>query len=277
MVAAHYWRCVLIPPRSKRAAVDPSTGGHLKAEGVEQIRHWVTRRDGNVGVYAGTSGKPHLVLDFDEPGALAEMAAELGPLPPTVETGSGKVHVYLRWEPDVTASILWRGKHVGEILRLDTQYTVAPPSIHPDTGRPYRWLVDPRVDRLSDLPRTWREYLRSGLPDFIRSTDDHGQPTWEEPWEGPPPEEMIAAALRQPGARRYRGGAKFQCPECAWEGHDRHRDNAVIWPDGRWGCAYAPGDAAHRRAIGAALGVAIGTARSSALRGLGGLRGLRGL
>jgi hypothetical protein len=70
-------------------------------------------------------------------------------------------------------------------------------------------------------------------------------------------EHLQTAALQQPGAVRRHAGIKFQCPQCAAEGHDEHRDNACLFNDGRWGCAWATDSElgrAHRRAIGRALG-----------------------
>jgi hypothetical protein len=70
-------------------------------------------------------------------------------------------------------------------------------------------------------------------------------------------EDLQAAALQQPGAVRRHAGIKFQCPACAAEGHDAHQDNACLFNDGRWGCAWATDSElskAHRRAIGVALG-----------------------
>jgi hypothetical protein len=69
---------------------------------------------------------------------------------------------------------------------------------------------------------------------------------------------LRAAALGQPGAvPRQTGTIKFQCPRCRAEGHDQHQDNAGLFPDGRWGCAFAadtPRGRAHWEAIGQALG-----------------------
>jgi hypothetical protein len=36
---------------------------------------------------------------------------------------------------------------------------VIPPSVHPTTGKPYRWLVDPATEPLVELPGEWRAYL----------------------------------------------------------------------------------------------------------------------
>src|SRR5262249_32014466 len=49
-------------------------------------------------------------------------------------------------------------------------------------------------------------------------------------------------------------GIKFQCPACAAEGHDQHRDNACFFNNGNWGCAYTD-DRGHWDAIGRTLGV----------------------
>jgi len=73
-------------------------------------------------------------------------------------------------------------------------------------------------------------------------------------WDGPAPELIIQRALDQPGAKRRRMGIKFQCPQCRDDGHDRHRDNAIVFNDGKWACAYAPGEVSHKQAIAKALG-----------------------
>jgi len=67
-------------------------------------------------------------------------------------------------------------------------------------------------------------------------------------------ERFRAAALAQPGAvERGSGNIKFQCPQCRAEGHDKHQDNAGLFPNGKWGCAYTE-DRAHWDAIGHVLG-----------------------
>jgi len=134
-------------------------------------------------------------------------------------------------------------------------------------GGHYTWLCDPRLPPY-ELPTAWREHLiGEAIPDFIRVGDRRGHPD-EEPWDGPSPEEMMARARELPGWRRRARGVKFQCPQCSAEGHDRHRDNAFLANDGRYGCAYAPGSGPHRRAIGEALGVGYGSEESTTMAGL---------
>ncbi len=70
-------------------------------------------------------------------------------------------------------------------------------------------------------------------------------------------ERLEATALQQPGAGRRQHGIKFQCPACAAEGYDAPRDNACLFNNGSWGCAWAKDTEfgrAHWEAIGRALG-----------------------
>ena len=244
-VIQHKWRIVLLATRSKRPI-----GNHwrITTDPQEIQQHVVS--GGNIGLVCGPDSGV-IVLDFDKPGALAEICTELGPILPWVRTGSKKFHVYEKWEDGLPAKIMWHGEKVGEVQRGPSlQHVVVPPSIHPDTGFPYTWLEDPRQP-LPVLPNNWRSYLLSGIPSFIPIGDLSGHPE-AEVWQGPPVEEILRRAAAQPGAKRRRYGIKFQCPGCAKEGHDRSRDNAIVYDDGRWGCALDP---EHRKDIGGALGV----------------------
>lgn len=66
-------------------------------------------------------------------------------MPPTrcVGTGDGGWHLYYR-HPGGTLAAELHG-HPGIDIKADGGYVVAPPSIHPDTGRPYRWVGDRAV------------------------------------------------------------------------------------------------------------------------------------
>lgn len=63
-------------------------------------------------------------------------------MPPTrcVRTGSGGWHLYYEHPGGALAGKLHG--HPGIDLKADGGYVVAPPSIHPDTGQPYRWVAD---------------------------------------------------------------------------------------------------------------------------------------
>jgi hypothetical protein len=113
------------------------------------------------------------VLDPDKP-AWADMIDTLGqPCVPWVITGSGRLHYYVRWEPDLPAKLEWKGEIIGEVQRgPGQQQVVLPPSVHPATGAQYRWIservlptllcepIDPVADPLPRLPALWLGYLR---------------------------------------------------------------------------------------------------------------------
>jgi Primase C terminal 1 (PriCT-1) len=85
------------------------------------------------------------------------------------QTGSGKLHFYVAWEPGLPALLTWQGQRVGEIKRGGSlaapvlEQGVLPPSLRPD-GPPYTWLVDPRTEPLIVLPEAWRRHLRARIP-----------------------------------------------------------------------------------------------------------------
>lgn len=218
-----------------------------------------SRSGKNIGIKAGNG---LAILDFDNQAAEAEMLKTLGPLTPTVETGSGKRHYYVAGSDTLPAKLRWKGEIVGEIQRTSAQQVVAPPSVHPDTGREYVWLTAPGAP-LQELPKRWLVALAAGgatkaidaeVPDYIKLDDPRGHEADGSGWDGPDADVILERASKQPGARRRAGGWKFACAGCQAEGHDKHRDNAIVRPDGRWGCAIDP---AHKRAIGAQLGMGL--------------------
>ena len=253
-IRTHGWRAILLRPQSKRPL---SRQAHWQVTTEIQVIEDHVRTGGNVGLI----GHHLTIVDFDVPEAMTEMFEELGPLPITVRTGSGKYHSYLVGDESLPAKIRWPslgGTIVGEIQRHPGQYVVCPPSVHPDTGERYVWASDPR-EELSSLPSAWREHLtrdqgnQGAVPAHVTEGDTRGQPA-DAPWQGPSPDELIRRALRQPNAVRRVAGVKFQCPQCREEGHDKHQDNALVRNDGRWGCAFAPNDPKHLQAIGQAVG-----------------------
>jgi hypothetical protein len=139
----------------------PLPGTHGCLDGttdLQVIQSWGHR--GNVGIATGHEfqGGRLLVVDFDKPKegeAPTEVAmgllSALGVLTPTagVRTGSGGLHLYYRAPFDGCPTVGARIKYDGGrsmLLPVDWRgiggYVVAPPSVHPDTGRRYCWEVD---------------------------------------------------------------------------------------------------------------------------------------
>jgi hypothetical protein len=277
-VALHGWQVVLLGTRSKRPNSKP---WHITTD-VDEIRRHV-EHGGNIGLVCGPASGV-AVLDGDDLDRMRAMFAALGALAIWVETGSGKWHCYVAWEPNLPAKLMWQGRKVGEIQRGGIgpdgqpvlQQVVMDPSIHPDTRRAYQWRVDPSSP-LPTLPGTWRAYLAEPVSRHDAPPLEPA-PAWiphgtrgitvedDLPWDGPPAAELLRRALLQPGPSRdgkgelRRNGVKFACPACreicpdCGERHDKDGDNAIVRNDGRFGCAV---NVDHRRAIAVALGVIV--------------------
>lgn len=183
-MGTHGWQIVFLRVNSK-----VPMGDHWVITNEYDRVYQHLRNGGNIGLVCGPKSGV-AVLDFDREGALMEMCQQLGPILPWVQTGSGKYHCYVAWEDGLPSKITWGGETVGEIQRGPAlQHVVVPPSIHPGTGLPYTWLVDPTKESLRPLPEEWRNALISEhIPSFIPVGDRSGQPA-PEPWAGPPPED----------------------------------------------------------------------------------------
>ena len=106
----------------------------------------------NLGVVCGPSAVAVLDVDRDDdPDAACLGLLGLDELPdtPIVRTGKGRLQVYYR-DPGG----LEKKTRDGFELRVGPHQCLAPPSVHPDTGRAYEWVPDraPWEVELADLP-----------------------------------------------------------------------------------------------------------------------------
>lgn len=116
----------------------------------EVIKGWWAKQDYNVGAVIPDN---HVVIDIDPQNggsirALERLAGVKMPATMTVKSGrgGGSVHLhYLRPFPRTTKVRMPVGIDV-----LTRAQVVMPPSIHPATGRPYRWGPDVPVARLPE-------------------------------------------------------------------------------------------------------------------------------
>ncbi|WP_346007272.1 bifunctional DNA primase/polymerase [Janibacter terrae] len=150
--------------------------------------------DGNVALRL-----PPDVLGVDvdaydpKPGGLmlAQLEAQLGPLPATWRStsrddGTSGIRLYR-----IPTGLLWPGV-LGpgiETIRHAHRYTVAWPSIHPDTGGTYRWITPdgatsldgiPNPNDLPDLPDAWIEHFTRGeaTEQARAGLDQHTSSAW---------------------------------------------------------------------------------------------------
>ena len=95
--------------------------------------------DANVGLACGASGLA--VVDIDNPDLIETMVARYGETPIIIQTPSGGFHLYYRM---ANATVRGRNLRADEGLAVDIKaaggLVIAPPSINPNTGRPYQFL-----------------------------------------------------------------------------------------------------------------------------------------
>ncbi len=135
---------------------------------IEKINAWFGNgQTHNVAIATGAASGL-LVLDVDPRHggdvSLEALIDEHGDLPVTVqcETGGGGQHYYFLLPESVeiknSANVLGPGLDI----RSTGGYVIAPPSIHPDTGRPYawEWSGDPEEVEVAPLPGWLLDRLR---------------------------------------------------------------------------------------------------------------------
>jgi hypothetical protein len=167
-VRARGWECLRLDPRKK----SPPLGRPWQVtKDAAEVASWFAA-GANVGLVCHQRDGI-AVLDPDDVLAWADMVDTLGqPCAPWVITGSGKLHYYVAWEPELPAKLIWGRETIGEIQRgPGHQQVVLPGSVHPDTGLRYRWIteslgvlcepIDPINEPLPRLNGEWLAYLRS--------------------------------------------------------------------------------------------------------------------
>lgn len=186
------WRGILpLPPRRKHSPPDGYTGHSGKWPSYPDVFAWTEENpDGNICIRLP---EDVVGLDVDNYGTktggstLAEAEKLWGPLPPTVRsTSRDDIHSGIRLyrvPPGVTfkSGITFRDKQLGgiDIIQYSHRYVVVSPSIHPDTGQPYRWLDDsgwvtdeiPCPTTLPELPENWVTELTVGDRVDLESVD----------------------------------------------------------------------------------------------------------
>lgn len=214
-------------------------------------RHFHRHPGANIGVRTGNG---LVVLDIDPRHGgdhqLAALEAEHGPLPatPTVLTGGGGMHLYFRGPTDHPSYDLAPGLEI----KATGRQIVAPPSIHPETGDPYRWVDGHHLDDLplADLPSCLRPARKSGCAHRIAqgapTTPTHTGPVRHLGREaqntgskgGPESDSARVAALLGALGREgvWAGGDTFRPIPCVLPGHDDQQPSAGLYrgASGAW-------------------------------------------
>jgi AAA domain/Bifunctional DNA primase/polymerase, N-terminal len=185
----------------KTADWEKTTPGPAEfAEG--QWSRWGERYD--MGVVLGTSRPPLAVVEPDSPEAQEALLELLGgelPRAPVVRSGGKSLHLYFLDGGQGNASVN------GLELRAGAQQCVLPPSIHPETGRPYTWLEghEPWAVPLGSIP----ESLLAHFAGTLFTKTGPAAPVGDEIWEKDPGRHRTLLSIAGTMRRRGLGEAEI--------------------------------------------------------------------
>ena len=113
-----------------------------------QVHAWFSDPGVNIGVFCGATSGGLVVVDLDD--CEFPLPGSRLPLTPLVKTGRDPhrgFHLYYRSAKDIrTKPFSW-----GEVRGKSPSYVVAPPSVHPETGRGYAWQLPLDEESLADF------------------------------------------------------------------------------------------------------------------------------
>jgi AAA domain/Bifunctional DNA primase/polymerase, N-terminal len=184
------WSPLPLPARKKKPPPAGWTGKGAQKASAADVEAWCEDHPaGNIGLWLppGTVG-----IDADvykgpaEAAAWDELVGQYGPLPDgapwCTSRDDGVSGIRLLAVPDDYEAVTDLGL-AGEVIQHFHRYVVAPPSIHPDTGKPYRWINTPQgrlpdAGKLPPLPPAWLEGLRARNP---AAPDGAARTGWTDP------------------------------------------------------------------------------------------------
>ena len=194
--------------------------------------HYTEHPDANIGIRTG-DGLIGLDVDAWDGGdlALARLERKHGKLPatPTVVTGSGSRHHYFRGPPTLRSRNLRTVGIDGIEIKAGGFQLVAPPSVHPDTGRLYVWdpahpLIEREIARLPEWLVELAGFERSS------STRDFAGLADRDPLHRIPATVYVPKLTGRPINRR----GYVQCP---LHGDGREwQPSLKVYPGGGWKC-----------------------------------------
>jgi hypothetical protein len=174
------WWPLPLPPRRKSEPPRGYTGWDGARPSWADVWSWIEERpDGNVALHLPDGVLGIDVDDYDGKvggQTLAARESQWGELPPTWQStsreGVSGIRLYRVPVLDGGRSLAWPGK-VGpgiETVHRGHRYMVVAPSIHPDTGKAYRWITPdglvsmtpPKIADLPELPWAWVKGLTDG-------------------------------------------------------------------------------------------------------------------
>jgi hypothetical protein len=189
-----------LPPRKKASPPEGYTGRNGRRVDPGDVDRWITEhRSGNIGLRLsrGVVGiDVDAYKDERHMAAWEELTERLGPLPDAPwcssrDDGVSGVRLFRvpeDWEAAGKLPEASNGVSPGEVIQWHHRYVVCPPSIHPDSGRAYRWRSGSitNVADLPDLPPSWLGLLSAAAASVRRparpvAAPRNGDPVGDRP------------------------------------------------------------------------------------------------
>jgi len=166
-VALYYFKkygLSVLPCKGKRPLIDWKRYQHTMVT-EEEIDKWGSDYPkADIGLVCG-SHSDTVVLEIDNEEAYISLDYDIPDNTPMVVTGSGRPHYHFRY-PKKKGLILNNYSEPGQSgeifsLRVENQIAMIPPSIHPDTKKPYRWKegLEPWSIQKAELPEDLLELI----------------------------------------------------------------------------------------------------------------------
>jgi hypothetical protein len=195
-----------IQPGSKKPLVPWAEFQRRRATEVEVWAWWGASPRAGVGIVCGQISSV-VVLDEDpRNGGNVSLASYADPLGPVVHTGGGGRHFYFAAPGDAPVQKI-AGLLPGVDVQGDGSYVIAPPSLHPETGRAYAWAPGRALGAVALLP----------MPLWLRTLiQTHQQRHVAVPGRraerAPAPFDLDVVLSRLRGVRRHGAGWTACCP-----------------------------------------------------------------
>lgn len=188
------WKVFPLAPALK--IPEKGSAGFKDASGdINVIQQWFGLRDDlNIGIATGESGLVVVDIDPKDGGdsSYKEWSESHGVFPRTVvaQTGGGGKHYYFKLPEgmDVPCRAPWTPTLLGIDIRARGGYVAAPGSVHPITGREYRWEPgnSPVDVEVAELSGSALEFVQTFLNGAVDAPMVHRDPTFNYETPGLP-------------------------------------------------------------------------------------------
>lgn len=138
----------IIPVKGKKPEVNNWSTYCLEHPSKELFEHWVEHfSDSGIGLCLGKASQL-TAFDFDiDDVSIQSLVVPKLPLPKWVKAGQRGWTAFYKYSGGASRKLSIDGVHIADLLS-DGKQTVLPPSIHPNTGTPYRWLTAEEIEHV---------------------------------------------------------------------------------------------------------------------------------